>query len=258
MPQPIIEFENVYKFFGSHTILSDLNFQVYPGEVVVLMGASGCGKSTALKCINGLEMVQQGSIRVRGKEITAPPKGFDWNRFRSSVGIVFQQYNLFPHLTVLQNITLGPIQVKKTPPKEAIETALMLLAQVGLENKAYRYPNNLSGGEKQRVAIARALAMSTDLLLLDEPTSALDPMMTAEVLQTIHDLAHNGITLVIVTHEVNFAYRVSDRILFMADGQIQEAGPPEHFQYHLTHPLAKRYFAMLQEGFSQEDLILDS
>ncbi len=244
----MIRFDQVTKEYEGHPVLRDLSFQIHQGETVVLMGTSGCGKTTALRCINGLERVQQGTIVVRDVNITQAPKQFDWNRFRSEIGVVFQQFNLFPHLRVIDNITLGPIKVKRMAKDEAHEKAMALLRKVGLAEKAHRYPHNLSGGEKQRVAIARALAMSSDILLLDEPTSALDPLMTAEVLYTIQDLAHAGITLVIVTHEVHFACRVADRILFLDKGQIVESGPPSHFQHALGHDVAKRYFDMLWDG----------
>lgn len=221
------------------------------------MGPSGCGKTTVLRCINGLEVAQSGSIYVRGVDITNTPKGFDWNRYRSEIGIVFQQFNLFPHLTVLQNIALAPVKVKKIPKPQAEATAINLLERVGLSGKAYRYPDTLSGGEKQRVAIARALAMSSGILLLDEPTSALDPLMTAEVLRTIQDLAHQGITLLIVTHEVQFACRVADRIFFLNQGRIEIEGPPGHFLHELEHPVARHYFQLLSESYSKQPIPFD-
>lgn len=244
----MIRFEHVTKRYGGQILLSDLSFHIPKGETVVLMGPSGCGKTTILRCINGLESIQGGMLSVNGQDISNPKKGFNWNRFRAEIGIVFQQYNLFPHRTVLDNVTLGPIHVKRIPKAEAEATAMGLLDRVGLASKAHRYPENLSGGEKQRVAIARALAMSTDILLLDEPTSALDPLMTAEVLQSIQDLAHQGMTLVVVTHEVGFASRVADRILFVHNGRVEMEGPPGVFLEGVTHPVARHYFAQLTGG----------
>lgn len=246
----MIHFEHVYKHFGSKPLLEDLCFGIEKGSTVVMMGPSGCGKTTVLRCINGLEEVQKGIIRVRGQNITQPPPGFNWNRFRADIGIVFQQFNLFPHLTLMQNITLGPIKVKGTSKAQANQTALELLELVGLADKADRYPHNLSGGEKQRVAIARALAMSSDILLLDEPTSALDPLMTAEVLHTIQELSEKGITLVVVTHEAHFACRVADKIIFLNNGRIEVEGPPDLFLNSLEHPVARHYFNLLLEGYS--------
>lgn len=245
----MIHFDHVSKSYEDEPILSDLSLNIDKGETVVLMGPSGCGKTTILRCINGLERVQSGTIEVNGVTITQASKRFDWNRFRSEIGIVFQQFNLFPHLTVLQNVTLGPVKVKQVSKEEAEAKGMALLDQVGLMDKAHRYPHNLSGGEKQRVAIARALAMSSGILLLDEPTSALDPLMTAEVLQTIQELSHKGITLVIVTHEVQFACRVADRIFFLHHGCIEAEGPPAHFLNGLAHPVAKEYFNLLFEGY---------
>ena len=243
---PIIRFDGVTKRLSGHNVLSNLSFEIQRGETAVLMGASGCGKTTVLRCINGLEHVDAGHLYVHGTDIVHPPRGFNWNRFRANIGLVFQQYNLFPHLTVLQNITLGPIKVKHLPRAQAEQEALAWLARVNLENKAHRYPANLSGGEKQRAAIARALAMSADILLLDEPTSALDPLMRADVLDTIRGLSHLGITLVIVTHEVSFALRAADRILFLHNGQVALEGPPSAFQSdQLQNEIAKPYFAAL-------------
>ncbi len=250
----MIQFEQVCKHYNGQPILSDLSFEIRKGETVVLMGASGCGKTTVLRCIGGLEAVQSGNILVRGTNIARAPKGFNWNRYRSEIGLVFQQFNLFPHLSVLENITLGPVKVKGQPRDEAEHLAFELLRKVGMDTKAKRFPNTLSGGEKQRVAIARALAMSSDILLLDEPTSALDPLMTAEVLRTIQSLSHQGITLVIVTHELQFAYRVADRILFFHNGSIEEEGPPRHFQGPMTNPVARQYFSLLTEGYEKSIL----
>jgi ABC-type polar amino acid transport system ATPase subunit len=248
----IVRFEDAKKQFGQEPVLTGLNCQIEEGETIVLMGPSGCGKTTMLRCINGLETLDTGKLFVRGVDLTSPPKSFSWSHFRSEIGVVFQQFNLFPHLTVMENITLGPLKVKRISKDEACDKAQSLLDTVGLSNKADRYPRHLSGGEKQRVAIARALAMSNNLLLLDEPTSALDPVMSAEVLHTIQDLAHKGITLVIVTHEVHFACRVADRIFFLNNGSVEVEGTPEFFLKGLEHPIAKRYFELLWEDISSE------
>lgn len=240
----IIEFSNVVKRFDDQVVLKDISFTVNPGETIVLMGASGCGKSTLLRRINGLEPIDGGSIRVRDTQITTDTRDINWNHHRASIGMVFQQFNLFPHLTVLGNIMLGPVNVKKIPPKQAKEEAMAHLDRIGLAHKANQYPQLLSGGEKQRVAIARALCMSSDILLMDEPTSALDPLMTGEVLRTIETLAKEGITLLIVTHEVAFAKLVADRILFFDQGHILVDAPPSAYE-SLDEPVAKRYFDQL-------------
>ncbi len=246
--QPIIVFDAVRKTYGSQVILSDLSFHIAAGETVVLMGPSGCGKTTVLRCINGLETIEAGNIHVRDIDLTQVPGSFDWNAFRASIGMVFQQFNLFPHMSVLKNVTLGPVKVKGVPEEAARLKALELLDRVGLSDKAHRFPGNLSGGEKQRVAIARALAMSSDILLLDEPTSALDPLMTAEVLQTLQDLSHQGITMLVVTHEVHFAARAADRILFLNQGRVEANGPPSAFLEGIGHPVARRYFDLLLDN----------
>jgi polar amino acid transport system ATP-binding protein len=253
----MIRFDKVCKGYRDQKILDNLSFTIDKGETVVLMGPSGCGKTTILRCINGLEHIQDGTIYVRDVNITNTPSNFNWNRFRSEIGVVFQQFNLFPHLSVLQNITLAPVKVKKIPPDQAEAQAMELLERVGLASKAHRNPDTLSGGEKQRVAIARALAMSSDILLLDEPTSALDPLMTAEVLHTIQDLAHQGITLIIITHEVHFACRVADKIFFLNNGRIEVQGPPSLFTEGLEHPVAKHYFQLLAEGYPRQPALYD-
>lgn len=245
MTDPIIRFDKVCKRFGQHEVLKDLSFDIEKGETITMMGPSGCGKSTVLRCINGLEKIESGAIEVRGVNIADSPQNFNWNAYRAGIGIVFQQFNLFPHLNVLKNITLAPIKVKKMTKTDAEDLAMGLLKRVGLEDKAHRHPSNLSGGEKQRVAIARALAMSSDILLLDEPTSALDPLMSAEVLHTIQDLSHQGITLVVVTHEVEFACRVSDRIFFLYQGALAAQGPPSQMVQDMDHPVAKQYFDLI-------------
>ncbi len=242
MATPVIQFHQVSKHFNQRYVLNDLTFSVEQGETVLLMGPSGCGKTTILRCINGLEPVQDGNVLVQGISLTSPPLGFQWNTFRSGIGIVFQQFNLFPHLTVLQNVLLGPVHVKGMSQAAAREKAMGLLETIGISSKASSFPSRLSGGEKQRVAIARALAMDPPILLLDEPTSALDPIMTAEILDLLRKTTHQGRTVLIVTHEVLLANQVGDRILFLNNGHIELEGPPSFFQTQLSHPIAKRYF----------------
>lgn len=244
----IIQFQDVSKSYGDQKVLVKLSFEVSAGETVALMGPSGCGKSTVLRCLNKLEDVDAGTIKVRGFEITDAPRTTNWNQYRANIGMVFQQFNLFPHMTVLDNIIIGPTKVKGVLKDEAVDNAYALLRRVGLEQKADQYPSVLSGGEKQRVSIARALAMSSDILLMDEPTSALDPMMTAEVLQTIRELSYQGITILIVTHEVDFAMKMANRILFFDQGHIAVQGPPSVFQDYLPNATARRYFELLKEG----------
>ena len=212
-----------------HAILKDISLDITPGETVVLLGPSGCGKSTLLRLLNGLEKPDNGEITVNGIPLHQLPKGFSWSAFRAEVGMVFQQYNLFPHMTVLKNIMLGATHVRKLSKKEAHLLCMDLLASVGLADKAHCYPYQLSGGEKQRIAIARALALAPQILLLDEPTSALDPVMTNDVLLLIKTLTHHGVTLVIVTHEVGFAADVADRIIFMHEGELIFDDTPKSF-----------------------------
>ncbi|MDO7789029.1 amino acid ABC transporter ATP-binding protein [Desulforamulus aquiferis] len=221
----MIEIQGLNKSFGSLHVLHDIDLNVNDREVVVLIGASGSGKSTLLRCINFLEFKDSGSIKLMGQDID--PKFCDINEIRQKVGMVFQHFNLFPHRTVLENIIEAPIYVKKTPPNEATETALNLLEKVGLSDKADYYPSQLSGGQKQRVAIARALAMNPDIMLFDEPTSALDPELVNEVLLVMKDLARDGMTMVVVTHEMGFAREVADRVIYMDEGRIVEEGAPE-------------------------------
>ncbi|CAM5782991.1 MULTISPECIES: amino acid ABC transporter ATP-binding protein [Brevibacillus] len=231
----MIEVKNLYKSFGSLTVLKGVDLQVGEREVVVLLGASGSGKSTLLRCLNFLEMHDQGEIHVNGQRID--PKTTDLNKFRTEVGMVFQHFNLFPHKTVLENVIEAPVHVKKTPPDRAREEAYALLEKVGMRDKADVYPDMLSGGQKQRVAIARALAMKPKIMLFDEPTSALDPELVGEVLQVMKQLAKEGMTMVVVTHEMGFAREVADRAVFMDNGQILEQGEPEHF---FTNPQQER------------------
>ncbi|MDK7050985.1 amino acid ABC transporter ATP-binding protein [Aerococcus sanguinicola] len=213
------------KSFGDNEVLKDINFKVAEGEVVCVIGPSGSGKSTMLRCLNRLEDIDAGEVMVDGVNISDP--SIDINKARENVGMVFQQFNLFPHLTVQENIALAPVELNKLSQAEADQKALELLETVGLKDKADAYPNSLSGGQQQRVAIARALAMSPDLMLFDEPTSALDPEMVGDVLEVMKDLAEEGMTMVIVTHEMGFAREVSDRVVFMDGGYIVEEDVPE-------------------------------
>ncbi|NLY08422.1 MAG: amino acid ABC transporter ATP-binding protein [Tissierellia bacterium] len=216
---------NLSKTFGTQQVLNDISEDVTDGEVVVIIGPSGSGKSTFLRCLNLLETPTSGKVVFKGTEINAP--GTDINEIRKSIGMVFQHFNLFPHLTILENITISPIKVKGVTKSDAEELALALLGRTGLLDKANVYPNQLSGGQKQRVAIVRALAMEPDLMLFDEPTSALDPEMVGEVLDMMKDLANQGMTMVVVTHEMGFAREVGDRVLFMDGGKVVEQGTPK-------------------------------
>ena len=216
---------NLHKEFGDLKVLRGINFQVEDGEVVCLIGPSGSGKSTILRCLNKLEESTDGTIIVDGHEITS--KSTDINKVRQKIGMVFQQFNLFPHLSVVENIMMAPVDLKLMTKQEARDTAMNLLTRVGLADKADAYPKQLSGGQQQRVAIARALAMKPDIMLFDEPTSALDPEMVGEVLQVMRELADAGMTMVVVTHEMGFARDVADRVVFMSDGVIVEEGSPE-------------------------------
>jgi len=218
----MIEVKNLYKDFGDLKVLKDITRTFSDGEVVCIIGPSGSGKSTFLRCINLLEEPTDGSILIDGVQITEK----NINEVRQKMGMVFQNFNLFPHMTVLDNVAVGPIQVKKANPQQARELASKLLKSVGLSDKEVSYPSSLSGGQKQRVAIARALAMEPEVMLFDEPTSALDPEMVGEVLDVMKGLAHSGMTLLIVTHEMGFAREVADRVMFMDEGVIVEEGTP--------------------------------
>lgn len=221
----MINVRNLYKSFGKNEVLKDINETIKKGEVVVIIGPSGSGKSTFLRCLNLLEEPTSGVINFEGEDIT--DKNVDINKIREKMGMVFQQFNLFPHKTVMENLTIGPTKIKKISNDEAIKKGSELLEKVGLLDKKNVYPNSLSGGQKQRIAIARALAMEPDVMLFDEPTSALDPEMVGEVLNVMKSLAKDGMTMVVVTHEMGFAKEVGDRILFMDDGRIIEEGTPE-------------------------------
>ena len=237
----LFEIKDLQKKFGSLTVFDGLSETICKGDVVVIIGPSGGGKSTFIRCLNLLEQPTAGKIYFEGEDITA--KGFDVNRHRQKVGMVFQQFNLFNNLTVLENITISLTKVKKKSEEESKEKALKLLKRVGLEDKANAYPSQLSGGQKQRIAIVRALAMEPDVLLFDEPTSALDPEMVGEVLQVISDLAHDGITMVVVTHEMGFARKVGTRVLFMDGGQIAEQGTPEEIFEHPQNARTKEFLS---------------
>ena len=224
---PIIEMRHVHKWFGEFRVLTDINLEAKRGERVVVCGPSGSGKSTMIRCINRLEEHQQGQIIVAGIELTSDLKNIEATR--REVGMVFQQFNLFPHLTVLQNLTLAPIWVRKLPRREAEETARTYLERVRIPEQADKYPGQLSGGQQQRVAIARSLCMKPEIMLFDEPTSALDPEMIKEVLDVMVELAQEGMTMVCVTHEMGFARTVADTMVFMDRGEIVERGPPKEF-----------------------------
>ena len=235
-----IHVSHLKKSFGKTEVLKDITTDIYEGEVVVVLGPSGCGKSTFLRCINRLEDITGGEMVVDGNHMD--DKKIDINKARENIGMVFQHFNLFNNLNVMDNLTLAPIQVKKMKKDEACKLAMSMLKKVGLEEKAEAYPSQLSGGQKQRVAIARALCMNPDIMLFDEPTSALDPEMVGEVLNVMKQLAADGMTLVVVTHEIGFAREVADRVLFFADGYIGEEGTPQEVIYNPKTERAKDFF----------------
>lgn len=241
--QPIINIKNIFKFFGSIEALSNVSLMVRKSEKVVIIGPSGSGKSTLLRAMNRLEEVDKGSIIIDGQEIT--DKKCDINRVRMELGMVFQNFNLFPHKSVLQNLTMAPMKLKKISRDQAAEQAMQLLEKVGIRDKAQAYPAQLSGGQQQRVAIARALAMNPKIMLFDEPTSALDPEMIGEVLEVMVDLALEGMTMVVVTHEMGFARQVADRVVFMDEGKIVETGTPEHFFQNPEHPRTRKFLSQI-------------
>ena len=232
--EKLIEVKGLEKHFKHVEVLRGINIDICKGDVVAVIGPSGSGKSTFLRCLNLLEEPTGGQIVFEGVDITSKETKID--QMRQKIGMVFQHFNVFPHLTVLENITITPTLEKKVPQKEAEEKAMKLLKQVGLEDKAHEYPRKLSGGQKQRLAIVRAMAMEPDVMLFDEPTSALDPEMVKDVLEVIQQLAEGGMTCVIVTHEMGFARSVSDRVLFMDEGVIAEQGSPAEIFDHPTHP----------------------
>ena len=231
----MIEFRDVHKIFGSLEVLKGINLKIEKGQVVTLIGPSGSGKSTILRCMNLLERPTSGQVLIAGKDITAPKT--DIQGIRKNIGMVFQHFNLFPHMTVMENMTYAPIRVNKLSKDQAEQKAMELLKLVGLTEKAQSYPGKLSGGQKQRIAIARALAMEPEIMLFDEPTSALDPEMVKEVLEVIKGLAHTGITMALVTHEMGFAREVSDRVCFIDNGLIVEDADPAEF---FSHPKSER------------------
>jgi polar amino acid transport system ATP-binding protein len=235
----VIQFRDVNKWFGTLHVLKDVTLGISAGEVVVVCGPSGSGKSTLIRCINRLEAIQSGEIIVDGVSLSDPK--LDTANLRARVGMVFQSFNLYPHMTAVQNITLAPLQVKRLSAAQAEQTAMKLLERVGMPDKAGAYPANLSGGQQQRVAIARALAMAPKVMLFDEPTSALDPEMINEVLDVMTDLARDGMTMIVVTHEMGFARRVAHRVVFMDEGRIVEQGRPEAFFAAAQTPRARQF-----------------
>jgi general L-amino acid transport system ATP-binding protein len=240
--EPMIELQNVNKWYGDFHVLKEINLTVSRGEIVVVAGPSGSGKSTMIRCINRLEEYQEGSIKVKGVEVNADVKNL--REVRANVAMVFQHFNLFPHLSILDNLTLAPEWVYHKPKKEAVETAMHYLERVNIADQAHKFPNQLSGGQQQRVAIARALCKSPDIMLFDEPTSALDPEMIGEVLDVMISLAEEGKTMVTVTHEMGFARKVADRVIFMDAGQIVEENDPETF---FNHPESDRLKLFLEQ-----------
>jgi len=239
----MIELIGVDKFFGSFQALRDINLKIARQEVVVVIGPSGSGKSTAIRCINRLEEHDAGRIIVDGIELSEDVKNIQ--EIRRETGMVFQQFNLFPHLSVIDNVTLAPRQVRRMPKGEAEDWGMELLTRVKIPEQASKYPGQLSGGQQQRVAIARSLAMKPKVMLFDEPTSALDPEMIGEVLDSMKDLAKEGMTMIVVTHEMGFAREVADRVVFMADGQIVEVGTPEHFFYDPQEDRTKLFLSQI-------------
>lgn len=238
----LIEFQGFNKFFGDQQVLKSIDLSVQSGEVVVILGPSGCGKSTLLRCLNGLEVAHSGSLRFAGKELL--DNSTDWRQVRQDVGMVFQSYHLFPHMSVLDNILLGPLKVQKRDPREAREQAEKLLDRIGLADKRDAFPRQLSGGQQQRIAIVRSLCMNPQVMLFDEVTAALDPEMVKEVLEVIQGLARDGMTLLIVTHEMAFARAVADRVVFMEAGRILEHNTPEAF---FTNPQTARAQQFLEK-----------
>ena len=243
MPEPLVVIEGVNKHFGDLHVLKDINLSVAKGEVVILIGPSGSGKSTLCRTINRLETYETGSITIDGKKL--PDEGKELADLRADVGMVFQSFNLFAHKTILENVTLGPIKVRKTPKAEAEKRAMELLDRVGVAHQSAKYPAQLSGGQQQRVAIARSLAMNPKVMLFDEPTSALDPEMINEVLDVMVGLAKDGMTMIVVTHEMGFARKAADKVVFLSDGEIVETGTPEEFFSNPTSARAKDFLSKI-------------
>ncbi len=251
--EPLVRIEGVHKNFGPLHVLNGIDLVINRGEVVVLLGASGSGKSTLLRCINHLETVSAGRIWVGEEVIGYRQVGTKLHemsdkeaaRQRRSIGMVFQRWNLFPHMTAIENIVEGPVQVQRRKPAEAKQAAQELLEKVGLGDRGNQYPRQMSGGQQQRVAIARALALNPELMLFDEPTSALDPELVGEVLQVMRDLGDSGMTMIVVTHEIGFAKDVADRVAFMADGEIVELGPPEEVLVNPQHPRTQAFLSRI-------------
>lgn len=237
--EPMIDIQDLHKYFGTLEVLKGVTVRIKPGETVCLIGSSGSGKTTLLRCLNLLETPTSGSVRIDGLEITAP--GVRMADVRRETGMVFQHFNLFPHMTVLKNVMLAPLKVRRAAKAEAEETAAYYLAKVGLSDKASNYPKQLSGGQQQRVAIARALAMKPQVMLFDEATSALDPEMTGEVLKVMRDLSDEGMTMVVVTHEMGFAREASHRVIFMADGKVAEFDSPDVVFNHPNNPATRAF-----------------
>ena len=243
MAEKIIQMRNVNKWFGSFQVLQNINLDVKEREKVVVCGPSGSGKSTLIRCLNRLEEHQEGSIIINGVELSQDLKNID--KIRQEVGMVFQHFNLFPHLTILENLTLAPVWVKKMPKEKAREKALGFLKTVQVEEQAHKYPGQISGGQKQRVAIARSLCMEPKIMLFDEPTSALDPEIVKEVLDVMVDLAKKGMTMLVVTHEMGFARQVADRVIFMDDGKIIEEATPHVFFENPKHERTKTFLGQI-------------
>lgn len=256
MTETLLRIENIVKDYGNGPILKDLSLDIHKGEVVVVIGPSGCGKSTLLRCINGLEEIQSGEIYLRDQLLTEPKT--KWTEVRQKIGMVFQSYELFPHMTIMDNILLGPMKAQKRKKKEVLEKAEKLLDRVGLLDRKEDYPRQLSGGQKQRVAIVRALIMDPEIMLFDEVTAALDPEMVREVLDVMLELAEAGSTMIIVTHEMQFAEAVADRIVFLDQGEIVEMAKPEDFFHHTKTDRAKKFlntFTFQKEELNNEENI---
>ena len=256
MTETLLRIENIVKDYGNGPILKDLSLDIHKGEVVVVIGPSGCGKSTLLRCINGLEEIQSGEIYLRDQLLTDPKT--KWTEVRQKIGMVFQSYELFPHMTIMDNILLGPMKAQKRKKKEVLEKVEKLLDRVGLLDRKEDYPRQLSGGQKQRVAIVRALIMDPEIMLFDEVTAALDPEMVREVLDVMLELAEAGSTMIIVTHEMQFAEAVADRIVFLDQGEIVEMAKPEDFFHHTKTDRAKKFlntFTFQKEELNNEEII---